>query len=152
MKQSCVRNNLQCISHVISVYYLAPNMASGEGSIRHLPMACPNEAIVCLPNGTWAPSVTGTPVQRQAAFTLLVLVLWQRGVQVLTSCASFCMLWGSSSNTTVQHGSVHLASQALLAHRKCAVAFPSLAWTGSRTYVCVVRNVGWVCIFAAQQL
>lgn len=39
-------------------------MVFREGSIHHLPVAHPNDALVCLPNGTWAPSVTGTPMQK----------------------------------------------------------------------------------------
>lgn len=43
-----------------------------------------------------------------------------------------------------------------LARRKRATdfmpQFPSVARTGSATYVCVVRNVGWLCVFAARQL
>lgn len=54
----------------------------GEGSIHHLPVARPNEVVVCLPNGTWAPSVIGKPMQRHAAFTLPALVCWQRGDHV----------------------------------------------------------------------
>lgn len=43
-----------------------------------------------------------------------------------------------------------------LAKRKHSTAslpqFPNVVQTGSVTYVCVIRNMGWVCIFAAQQL
>ena len=30
----------------------------GDHGIHHWPVARPNEAVVCLPNGTWTPSVT----------------------------------------------------------------------------------------------
>ncbi|KAI9545951.1 hypothetical protein NQZ68_032033 [Dissostichus eleginoides] len=43
-----------------------------------------------------------------------------------------------------------------LAGRKHATAsvpqLPNVARTGSVTYVCVVGNVGWGCVFAARQL
>lgn len=71
-------------------------------------------------------------------------------------CLSFCMLWNSCSSTTVQHGPLHSAYWVFLAKRKRATAsvaqLPNVARTGSVTYVCVVRNVGWVCFFAARQL
>ncbi|CAB1447561.1 unnamed protein product [Pleuronectes platessa] len=54
----------------------------GEGSIHHLPVAHPNEAIVCLPNGTWAPSVIGRPMHRHTAFTLPARIPRQRGDHV----------------------------------------------------------------------
>lgn len=71
-------------------------------------------------------------------------------------CVSFRMLWNSCRNTTVQHGPSHSAGWLSLAKRKRATAsvpqLPSVARTGSVTYVRVVGNVGWVCVFAARQL
>lgn len=52
----------------------------GEGSIHHLPVARPNEADVCQPNGTWAPSVTSKPKQRNAAFILPASVADREGI------------------------------------------------------------------------
>lgn len=54
-----------------------PNMVLREGSIHHLPVARPNDAIVCLPNGTWAPSVIGTPMTE-------TLQSWERRLENLT--------------------------------------------------------------------
>lgn len=45
-----------------SYLYLAPNTAGSRsgcgGGVHHSPPARPNEAVICLPNGTWAPSVS----------------------------------------------------------------------------------------------
>ncbi len=149
-------NNLHCFSPF--PLFISFQIWLEEGGIHHLPVARPNEAVVCLPNGTWAPSVTGKPMQRHEAFTLPAPVRWQRGKHVRPQPVhvSFYMLWNSCSNTTVRHGPLHLAGWVLLSKRKRATAtapqLPNAARTGSVTYVCVVRNAGWVCVFAARQL
>lgn len=125
-------------------------------------MARPNEAVVCLPNGTWAPSVICKPMQRHPTFTLPARIRWQREregkrdhVRPYPECVS---LFACCENpaTALRWDLLHSARWAFVARRKHATAsvpqFPNVAWTGSVTYVCVVRNVGWVCVVVARQL
>lgn len=146
------------LPHFLSQFFLLFHIRLEEGRIHHSPVARPNEAAVCLPNGTWAPSVIGKQMQRHVAFTLPAPVRRQRGGGGITFDLSPCVsLFACCENTTVQRGLLHCHGQAECLRPRGSVqqllfhGFPQRS-EDSVTYVCVVRNVGWMRSSAARQL
>lgn len=98
-------------------------------------------------------------MQRHEAFTLPALIRWQRGNHVWPYPMHVCLFACCEiPAATLLCNMAPCTQPAECFWPKESVAtasvpqLPSVVWTGSVTYVCVVRTVGWVCVFAARQL
>lgn len=116
-----------------------------EGSIHHLPVAHPNDAIVCL---LMAPGLHLLLARQCRDIAELKEEVDVPELAYPTWCVS---LFEPSVRLRQRHNP---ATRLLTLNQLGSFGpnLPDMAGTQRRAYVCVVRNLGWVCASAARQL